>query len=85
MAMAVNDRNSNMDTFFKTVIALSAASVALSMGAIGGVAVRWHTCYNDSIEWYQQNKPSFTVQDQEAFATNFCNGGTPIKPENQNH
>lgn len=83
MAMAVNTQSSTVDTVFKAVIALSAASVALSIGAIGGVAVRWHTCYNDSIEWYQQNKPSFTVQDQEAFAANFCNGGTPIKPESQ--
>ena len=81
--MTVKTQNSCLDKIFKTVITLSAASVALSIGAIGGVAVRWHTCYNDSIEWYQQNKPSFTVQDQEAFAANFCNGGNPIKPENQ--
>jgi len=76
----VSNPNSHVDRIFKAAIALSAVSVAISMGAIGGVAVRWHTCYNDSIEWYQQNKPSFTVQDQEAFAANFCNGGTPVKP-----
>jgi len=59
---------------------LSAVSIAVSLRPIAEQSARWNTCYLDSIRWYQANKPDWTVQDQEVFASNFCNGGIPVKP-----
>ena len=54
--------------------------MAVSLGPIAVQSARWNTCYQDSINWYQQNKPTWTIQDQEVFASNFCYCGTPVKP-----
>ena len=72
--------NAHLFPVLATVAALSSVSMALSLGAIGGVAIRWNACYNASIQWYQNNKPTFTIQDQKVFAANVCNGGMPVKP-----
>lgn len=62
------------------IASASAVSVAVSLRPIAVQSARWNTCYQDSINWYQQNKPTWTIQDQEVFALNFCYGGTPVKP-----
>ena len=40
----------------------------------------WNVCYRDSIAWYEKAKPDWSVQDKEVFASNFCNGGIPVRP-----
>ena len=58
----------------------SSVSIALSLRPIAEQASRWNTCYSDSLAWYETNKPDWTVQDKEVFASNFCNGGVPVTP-----
>ncbi len=72
--------NAHLMPILALVATVSSVSIALSLRPIAEHSKRWNTCYSDSIAWYQQNKPDWTVQDQEVFASNFCNGGIPVKP-----
>lgn len=72
--------NAHLFPVLGLVATVSSVSIAVSLRPIAEQATRWNTCYADSIAWYQANKPDWTVQDQEVFASNFCNGGMPVKP-----
>jgi len=72
--------NAHLFPVLGLVATVSSVSIAVSLRPIAEQATRWNTCYADSIAWYLANKPDWTVQDQEVFASNFCNGGMPVKP-----
>ena len=80
MSQAREMINAHLFPVLAVVATVSSASVAISLRPIAQHAARWNTCYSDSIAWYQANKPDWTVQDKEVFASNFCNGGTPVMP-----
>ena len=72
--------NAHLLPVLAIIATASSVSIAVSLRPIAAQSARWMTCYDDSIAWYQANKPDWTVQDQEVFASNFCNGGMPVKP-----
>ena len=72
--------NAHLFPVLGLVATVSSVSIAVSLRPIAEQATRWNICYSDSIAWYQANKPDWTVQDQEVFAANFCNGGIPVTP-----
>ena len=80
MSQAREMINAHLFPILAVVATVSSVSVAISLRPIAQHSVRWNLCYSDSIAWYQANKPDWTVQDKEVFASNFCNGGTPVKP-----
>ena len=68
---------------------LTICAVIATVSSIFGVAYlrpiakqssNWNVCYRDSIAWYEKAKPDWSVQDKEVFASNFCNGGIPVRP-----
>lgn len=71
--------NAHLFPVLGVVAKVSFVSVAMSLRPIAEKAARWNTCYVDSIEWYEANKPGWTVQDKEIFASIFCNGGAPVR------
>ena len=72
--------NAHLFPVLGVVATVSSVSVAVSLRPIAEQAAHWNTCVVDSIEWYEANKPGWSVQDKEVFASNFCNGGVPVKP-----
>ena len=72
--------NAHLFPVLGLIATASSVSIALSLRPIAEQSSRWNTCYSDSIAWYKANKPDWTVQDKEVFASNFCNGGTPVMP-----
>jgi len=72
--------NAHLFPVLGLIATASSVSIAVSLRPMAEQAARWNTCYRDSITWYQQTKPDWTIQDQEVFASNFCNGGIPMKP-----
>jgi len=72
--------NAHLFPVLAVVATVSSVSVAISLRPIAQHSAHWNTCYTDSIAWYQANKPDWTIQDKEVFASNFCNGGTPVAP-----
>ena len=80
MSKARDMINAHLLPVLGLVATISSVSIAVSLKPMADQATRWNTCYSDSITWYQANKPDWTVQDQEVFAANFCNGGIPVKP-----
>ena len=80
MSKARDMINAHLFPVLGVVATVSSVSIAVSLRPIAEQATRWNTCYSDSITWYQANKPDWTMQDQEVFASNFCNGGIPVKP-----
>ena len=72
--------NAHLFPILAVVATVSSVSVAISLRPIAQHSNRWNLCYADSIAWYLANKPDWTVQDKEVFASNFCNGGTPVMP-----
>ena len=80
MSQAREMINAHLFPILAVVATVSSVSVAISLRPIAQHSSRWNLCYADSIAWYQANKPDWTVQDKEVFASNFCNGGTPVMP-----
>ena len=80
MSKARDMINAHLMPVLGIIATASAVSIAVSLRPIAEQSARWNTCYLDSTRWYQANKPDWTVQDQEVFASNFCNGGIPVKP-----
>ena len=80
MSQAREMINAHLFPILAVVATVSSVSVAISLRPIAQHSTRWNLCYDDSIAWYQANKPDWTVQDKEVFASNFCNGGTPVMP-----
>ena len=72
--------NAHLFPVLGLIATASSVSIALSLRPIAEQASRWNTCYSDSLAWYETNKPDWTVQDKEVFASNFCNGGVPVRP-----
>ena len=70
--------NAHLFPVLGVVATVSFVSVSMSLRPIAEKAARWNTCCVDSIEWYEANKPGWTVQDKEIFASIFCNGGAPV-------
>ena len=80
MSQAREMINAHLFPVLALVATVSSVSIAFSLRPIAQNSVRWNTCYVDSISWYEANKPDWTFQDKEVFASNFCNGGTPVTP-----
>ena len=72
--------NAHLFPVLGLIATASSVSIALSLRPIAEQSTRWNTCYSDSLAWYEANKPDWTIQDKEVFASNFCNGGVPVKP-----
>ena len=80
MSQAREMINAHLFPILAVVATVSSVSVAISLRPIAQHSTRWNLCYTDSMAWYQANKPDWTVQDKEVFASNFCNGGNPVTP-----
>ena len=80
MSQAREMINAHLLPVLALITTISSVSVAVSLRPIGQHSVRWNNCYVDSFDWLQRNKPDWTIQDRKVFASNFCNGGTPVKP-----
>ena len=80
MSQAREMINAHLFPVLALVATVSSVLIAFSLRPIAQHSVRWNTCYVDSISWYEANKPDWTFQDKEVFASNFCNGGTPVTP-----
>ena len=80
MSQARDMINAHLFPVVAVIATVSSVSMAISLRPIAEHSARWNTCFKNSIAWYQQNKPDWTLQDKELFASNFCNGGTPVKP-----
>lgn len=80
MSQAREMINAHQFPILAVVATVSSVSVAISLRPIAQHSTRWNLCYTDSIAWYEANKPDWTVQDKEVFASNFCNGGIPVMP-----
>ena len=72
--------NAHLFPVLGLIATASSVSIALSLRPIAEQSTRWNTCYTDSLAWYEANKPDWTIQDKEVFASNFCNGGVPVRP-----
>ena len=72
--------NAHLFPVLGLIVTASAVSIAVSLRPLAQKASHWNTCYRDSLAWYQQKKPGWTIQDKEVFASNFCNGGIPVMP-----
>ena len=71
--------NAHLFPVLGIVTTASIASIAISLLPVARHSDRWNVCYEDAIAWYNTAKPDWTVQDKEVFASNFCNGGVPVK------
>ena len=95
MSKARDMINAHLFPVLALIATASSVSIALSLGAIGGQSVRWNKCFNTSLEWYQRNQPSLSldeqkpereevwfglVDEQKAWSARFCNGGALVKP-----
>ena len=61
------------------VTTASIASIAISLLPVARHSERWNVCCQDAIAWCDTAKLYRTVQDKEVFASNFRNGGVPVK------
>ena len=71
--------NAHLFPVLGIVTTASIASIAISLLPVARHSDRWNVCYEDAIAWYNTAKPGWTFQDKEVFASNFCNGGIPVK------
>ena len=79
MSKARDMINAHLFPVLGIVATASVTSIAISLLPVARHSERWNVCYNDAIAWYDAAKPDWTVQDKEVFASNFCNGGIPVK------
>lgn len=80
MSKARDMINAHLFPVLALIATASSVSIALSLGAIGGQSVRWNKCFNTSLDWYQRNHPSLSLEEQKAWSARFCNGGALVKP-----
>ena len=80
MSQAREMINAHLLPVLALIATISSVSIAVSLRPVAQHSARWNICYVDSINWYQKNKPDWSIEDKEVFASNFCNGGTPVKP-----